>query len=373
MEVGPSAVAKEPRVMASFWKDRRVLLTGHTGFKGGWAAVVLADRGAKVTGVSLAPATNPNLWPLIRNRLQIADEIADLRDAAAVSEICRSAQPEIVLHMAAQAQVRAAYHDPVGTFASNVMGSVNLLEALRATDTVKTILVVTSDKVYWNPDDGRSFAEHSPLGGNDPYSASKAAVEFVARSYSDSYFARRRVSIATARGGNVIGGGDFSSDRLVPDLYRAALARQSAELRFPDASRPWQHVLDCIDGYLVYIEHLSKAGVADPPALNFGPLPEETKTVAQLADAIGLRLGNGNAGRQATGEFPAEKQSLTLDITRALQTLNWRPRLSVAESIEWTAQWYADFTHGRDALALMRRQIDLFFANRSGVSAQHRT
>jgi CDP-glucose 4,6-dehydratase len=344
----------------SFWKGRRVLLTGHTGFKGAWAAAMLSGWGAKVTGVSLAPQTDPNLWLLIRDRVHIEEIEVDLRDTAATAAILRISQPEVVLHMAAQAQVRSSYADPVETFASNVMGTVNLLDALRGVPGVKAVLVVTSDKVYANPEDGTLFSETNRLGGSDPYSASKAAAEIAVKAFSESFFIPAGVPLATARGGNVIGGGDFSSDRLVPDLYRAALAGAAVELRYPGAHRPWQHVLDCLSGYFAYLEHLSAQKIADPAALNFGPSSDEIFTVAQIAAAVGERLGNAHLWRRSEGSFAPEKQALRLSVALATERLGWQPRLNLAATIDWTAGWYARFTQGEDSLALMRAQINDF-------------
>jgi CDP-glucose 4,6-dehydratase len=345
-----------------FWRGRRVLLTGHTGFKGAWACAMLSGLGAEVTAFSLIPQTHPSLWEMIEGRVAIVSKIADLRDPSSVTAICRSAEPEIVLHMAAQAQVRESYRDPVETFSSNIMGTVNLLEALRGNDNLRAILAVTSDKVYANLETGSAFSENAPLGGADPYSASKGAVEIVIRSYAESFFAPLGVPLATARGGNVIGGGDFSSDRLVPDLYRAACSGVPVELRYPAATRPWQHVLDCLAGYLGYAEHLMRRGIADPPALNFGPLVDRPMSVAQVAEAIGQKLGNARPWRQAEGPFPPEKQALHLDSSLAGKTLAWRPRLDSNETIAWTAQWYADFAAGNDALGLMQAQIDRYLS-----------
>jgi CDP-glucose 4,6-dehydratase len=221
---------------------------------------------------------------------------------------------------------------------------------------------VTSDKVYANAETGLAFAESAPLGGSDPYSASKGATEIVVRSYAESFFAPLGVPLASARGGNVIGGGDFSSDRLVPDLYRAARKAVPVELRYPAATRPWQHVLDCLAGYLAFAEYLANRGVADPPSLNFGPLTDESMSVAQVATAIGEGLGNGQAWKQASGTFPPEKQTLRINSALAAKTLEWRPRLYANETIAWTAQWYADFASGKDALELMRAQISRYRA-----------
>jgi CDP-glucose 4,6-dehydratase len=349
-------------MIPNFWRGRRVLLTGHTGFKGAWASAMLAGLGAEVTAFSLMPQTDPNLWQMIEGRVAIVSRIVDLRDQAAVAAICGSAKPEIVLHMAAQAQVREGYRDPVGTFSSNILGTINLLEALRSSGELRAILTVTSDKVYANPETGSAFTEAAPLGGADPYSASKGAAEIVIRSYAESFFAPLRVALATARGGNVIGGGDFSSDRLVPDLYRAARAGVPVELRYPAATRPWQHVLDCLSGYLGYAEYLASHGVADPAALNFGPLADEPMAVAQVAEALGEKLGNQRPWRQAAGPFQPEKQTLRLDSSLAAKTLDWQPRLDATEAIAWTAQWYADFAAGKDALDLMRSQIDRYWS-----------
>jgi CDP-glucose 4,6-dehydratase len=353
-------VVEERAMTPSFWRGRRVLLTGHTGFKGAWASLLLADLGAEVTAFSLPPATEPNLWQSIEGRIPVVGRIADLHDASAVAEICRWVRPEIVIHMAAQSQVRDGYRDPVGTFATNVIGSMNLLQALRSIAGLKAILVVTSDKVYANLEDGKILGETSPLGGADPYSASKAATEIAVRSYAESFFAPIGVPLATARGGNVVGGGDFASDRLVPDLYRAARAGTAVELRYPSATRPWQHVLDCLSGYLSYAEYLAGRAVADPSALNFGPISDEPMTVAQVADAIGEELGNKHRWRQAAGEFLPEKKELRLDSTLAMSTLDWRPRLDLRQTIAWTTQWYADFAAGKDALGLMQSQISRY-------------
>jgi CDP-glucose 4,6-dehydratase len=340
-----------------FWRGRRVLLTGQTGFKGAWASVMLADLGAHVTAFALEPQTDPNLWQIVGKNVAIESIHADLRDSAAVTRICSTAEPEIVLHMAAQAQVRESYRDPVATFDSNVLGTVNLLQALRSASKLRAVLVVTSDKVYANSEAGLAFAENAPLGGSDPYSASKGATEIAVRSYAESFFSPSGVPLATARGGNVIGGGDFSSDRLVPDLYRAASKGVAVELRYPAAMRPWQHVLDCLAGYFTYAEYLANRGIPDPPSLNFGPLTNESMSVAQLASAISERLGNKNAWQQAEGSFPPEKQVLRIDSRLAANTLQWRPRLDATATIGWTAQWYADFANGKDALELTRSQI----------------
>ena len=233
-------------VNPEFWKGRRVLLTGHTGFKGSWAAAWLSKMGAKVTGISLAAEGDVSLYNSIANQLSITSHIIDIRDAEALTTAVRKSNPEIVLHMAAQALVRRSYREPVYTYETNVMGTVNLLEALRELEELKTALIITSDKVYQNSEDGRAFKESDPLGGDDPYSSSKAACEIATASLAKSYFQEKGIPIATGRAGNVIGGGDFSEDRLIPDIWRAAEAGESVTLRYPGATRPWQHVLESV-------------------------------------------------------------------------------------------------------------------------------
>ncbi|MEM0944639.1 MAG: CDP-glucose 4,6-dehydratase, partial [Pseudomonadota bacterium] len=269
----------------AFWRGRRVLLTGHTGFKGAWAGAWLGRMGAEVTGFALAPQTQPALFEMLD--FPGRSIIGDLRDPAAISQAVADADPEIVIHMAAQPLVRQSYADPVETYGTNVMGTVHLLEALKPAPAGR-ILVVTSDKVYENDETGRAFAEGDRLGGHDPYAASKAATEIVVASYRRSFFAEAGVALATARGGNVIGGGDFSADRLVPDIARALAAGRPVELRNPQATRPWQHVLDCLSGYLTYLEALPDA----PAALNFGPAdPADALSVAEVTGAMNAALG----------------------------------------------------------------------------------
>ena len=341
-----------------FWRKRRVLLTGHTGFKGAWASAMLSALGAQVFGLSLAPESDPNLWAGFGGRLGIDEATIDLRDAAAVREACLRAKPQIVLHMAAQAQVRQGYLDPLGTFDTNAMGTANLLDALRDLPDVETILVVTSDKVYRNEGKGEAFGEARPLGGSDPYSASKVAAEAVVQAYADSYFTPKSVPLATARGGNVVGGGDFSSDRLIPDIFRAVNARKAVELRYPKARRPWQHVLDCLSGYFLYIEHLDRHRSGEPRSLNFGPAPGSDLTVAEIAEAMARHLGSNQHWQPAAGSAPPEKQTLMLDNSLAKATLGWSPKLDIDDTIAWTAEWYAAFAKGAQPLELVQTQIE---------------
>ncbi|HVV92408.1 MAG TPA: CDP-glucose 4,6-dehydratase [Hyphomicrobiales bacterium] len=343
-----------------FWRGRRVLLTGHTGFKGGWAAFWLKRLGAAVTGLALAPDTEPDLWTLARVGDGLHSHIADLRDPEAVAAVVREARPELVLHMAAQPLVRRSYAAPVETFATNVIGTVHLLEALRDASGLRAVLVVTSDKVYANAETGRAFAEGDALGGHDPYAASKAAAELVTASYAASFFAGAGVQVATARGGNVMGGGDFAADRLVPDAWRAARAGRPLVLRHPGATRPWQHVLDCVAGYLAYLQALG-AGRAVPRALNFGPATAaDPVTVSQIAEAVQRALG-APAGwvvaEDAAADPRREMAALALDPAAAQRALGWRCRLSTGDAVRFTADWYRALAAGADMAAVTGDQI----------------
>lgn len=341
----------------SFWRGKSVLLTGHTGFKGAWAAHWLAAKGARVTGLALPPESTPNLYDLLGQAHLHGSHLVDLRDMEKVEAVVREAAPDLVLHMAAQPLVRRSYADPVETFGSNVMGTVHLLEALRRNAKPQAILVITSDKVYENDGSGRAYCETDRLGGHDPYSASKAATEIVTASYRDAFFADLGIPLATARGGNVVGGGDFSEDRLVPDIVRALGRNEPVALRNPHSTRPWQHVLDCLDGYFTYL--LALAQRTDVPhSLNFGPeAGTEAITVAELTDTLLHAMGRPSLHRIDGPDGPHEMAKLAIDPTRAAQVLNWRPRLSPAQTVKMTADWYAAFLAGADVRALTTAQI----------------
>ena len=344
-------------VSPQFWNGRRVLLTGHSGFKGAWTATWLAEIGAHVTGLSLPPETEPSLHQLMGVDPRIDSIYGDIRDADLVARVCRQAQPQIVIHMAAQPLVRRSYREPVETFATNVMGTVNVLQSVRGLPGIEAVLVVTSDKTYENKDHGHRYTEEDALGGSDPYSASKAATEIVTASYERSYFAPLGVPVATARAGNVIGGGDWSQDRLIADIWRAARREEIVELRYPNSTRPWQYVLEPICGYLRYVEALvSDRDRALPRALNFGPVEHDSMSVAEVVDMF-CNSGNGRNWRQASGEHPPEKLFLAIDASKSRQTIGWSPRLSMKEAIRWTADWYRAFDDGRDMRAVTLSQI----------------
>lgn len=358
-----TAASASPRLPSpAFWAGKRVLLTGHTGFKGSWLALWLARMGAEVTGVALPPEGEPNHFTLARVAERCRSEMIDLRDADEMRWIVGEAKPEIVLHLGAQALVRRSYRDPAGTFATNVQGTVNLLDALATTGSARAILVITSDKVYANDESGRAFREDDKLGGHDPYSLSKAACEHVVSAYRAAVFGKSGTAIATARGGNVIGGGDFSEDRIVPDIVRAAGRETPLVLRSPGATRPWQHVLDCLAGYLVFAE-LLYADKSAPEALNIGPDPASPITVADLADALLPALGAKHPWQldPAAAEAPREMHHLSLDPTRA-RALGIADRLAGQKALTETARWYRDLAQGADARALTEGQIAAYGA-----------
>ena len=358
MGLGAGALARVAvtRPSAGFWFGKRVLLTGHTGFKGSWAAIWLAEMGAKVTGLALAPDQTPALFDLATVEDLIESRYVDLRNQASVERALAGEDFELVLHMAAQPIVRAAIEDPVATFAANIMGTAHLLQALRLQPVLRAALVITSDKVYANAETGRAFAEGDALGGKDPYSASKAAAEIVTQSFARSYFDRAGVPVATARGGNVIGGGDFSRDRLVADIVRAGAVQGETVLRHPEATRPWQHVLDCVAGYLVYLERLATDPAA-PRALNFGPRPGGPEvTVGELASRAVEALG-ARPWRHEPDPQSLEAKSLGIDAGLARRVLDFESQLDAPAAVDWTMDWYRRQAEGEDALSLCRAQI----------------
>ena len=343
-----------------FWRGRRVLLTGHTGFKGAWMSLWLKGLGADVTGYALSPAGAPNLWSMIdapvHGGATARSVIADIRDAGRVGDAVARADPQVVIHMAAQALVRESYRDPLGTYATNVMGTAALLQACRPLRHLECVVVVTSDKVYENHDEGRAFAETDRLGGHDPYSNSKACAELLTMSYRDSFFADGP-PIATARAGNVIGGGDWSEDRLIPDCVRALESGQPVNLRYPDAVRPWQHVLEPLSGYLALAEGLVRAPQETPRAVNFGPDPASFCTVHEVVDAFAARFAGRPGWVRDPAPQPPEAQALTLSSSLAEQSLGWYPRLDIRESLAWTADWYSAHSTGENMLAYSEAQI----------------
>lgn len=342
---------------SAFWKNKRVLITGHTGFKGGWLSLWLDSMGAKICGISLEPNTDPNLFTLAHVVDGIEHHIADIRNAPALAKIIQKFDPEIVFHMAAQPLVRASYKDPLGNFDTNIMGTANVLEALRTCLSIKTIVVITTDKVYENFEVPRPYQEADHLGGHDPYSASKAACEIVVQSYSKSFFEDKGVRLVSARSGNVIGGGDWSEDRLIPDALKAWQSGKTLEIRSPDSVRPWQHVLDPLAGYILLAE---KPGTDH--AYNFGPDNQKSVTVRAVIDLAKADYGQGEVRYHTNHEGPHEAGLLLLDITKAKKELGFKPTWDLKTSIQKTMEWYKKVAKGDDARSLCLQQIQEFSA-----------
>jgi len=342
-------------VSPGFWAGKHVLLTGHTGFKGSWAAIWLTRMGAEVTGLSLPPDQTPALFTLAGIEKRIASRYVDLRNPDAVGAAVGGHAFDIVLHMAAQPIVRTSVEDPIGTFETNVMGTAHLLQALRGQAALQAVLAITSDKVYANNDAGRAFVEGDNLGGKDPYSASKAAAEIVVQSFAKSFFPN--VAVGTARGGNVIGGGDFSRDRLVADIVRAARGGEQVVLRHPEATRPWQHVLDCLAGYFRLAEALATDPAA-PRAVNFGPKPGGPEvSVGELA-TLGVEALGGQPWRHEPDPKSLEAKTLAIDATLAREVLGFESRLDAPQAVALTMDWYRRQAAGEGALSLCLEQIE---------------
>ena len=344
-----------------FWRGRRVLLTGHTGFKGSWLLLLLESLGAKVTGISLAPEGD-SLFDQIGGADRCVHIVSDIRDEAAMRSIVAAAKPEIIVHLAAQPLVRRSYVDPLETIGTNVLGTAAVLDAARDLGGLRAIVSVTTDKCYAN--DGRSagYRESDRLGGHDPYSNSKACAELVTQCFRDSFFAARGIGVASARAGNVIGGGDYAADRLIPDAVRALSAGRKPELRNPAAVRPWQHVLEPLSGYLLLAEKLAGYAKTFAKGWNFGPSSEDVASVATVVGQLARHWGQSGDFSLQAGEHPHEAELLTLDSSMAIRELRWAPRLSLGSAVDWTAEWYRAQLAGGDAARLCLDQIRRYFA-----------
>lgn len=346
---------------ADFWRGKRVLLTGHTGFKGGWLALWLQRLGADVTGIALAPSSTPSLFDEAHVTEGMNSHFCDIRDATALAALLSAARPELVFHLAAQPLVRASYREPLATFATNVMGTAHLLDALRGLDGVRVAVMVTTDKVYRNNEWPYPYREDDALGGHDPYSASKAASEIVIASYRDAFLSAQGVAVASARAGNVIGGGDWSEDRLIPDAVRAWQAGQPLVIRNPGAIRPWQHVLDPLAGYMSLAQKLF-----DQPALagayNFGPQTDQAATVRDVAELACSAYGSGATSYENISKGQYEAGWLALEVAKARVALGVAPNWTLTEAVNRTMAWYRAQHEGADARALCETEIAAYEA-----------
>ena len=339
---GPLEDLEVTQLFGGVYRNTKVLVTGHTGFKGSWLTHWLLRLGAKVVGLALDPATTPNHWDLLREKVQ--DYRCDIRDPQILGDCVAAEQPEIVFHLAAQPLVRASYADPVGTWSSNLMGTVHLLETCRRCKSVRALVIVTTDKVYEEQKRPFGYSETDPLGGHDPYSASKAACEIAVDSYRKAFFIPEdRPLTATVRAGNVIGGGDWSADRLIPDIIRSIERKNAIEIRYPDATRPWQHVLDCLSGYLLVGERLLRKNDSYAASWNFGPEQKSDISVKQLLELLAVHFPDLKWKDVSDRQKPHEAGMLSLNSEKARRDLGWRPVWSLERAVSMTATWYFDF------------------------------
>lgn len=350
-----------------FWQGKRVLLTGHTGFKGSWLSLWLQSMGVELVGYALTPPTNPSLFDVAEVGSGMVSVIGDVRDLEHLRTIFAKYQPEIVIHMAAQPLVRYSYLEPVETYSTNVMGTVNLLEAVRGTSSVKAVVNVTSDKCYENREWAWGYRENEAMGGFDPYSNSKGCAELVTAAYRNSYFHPEQyeshgVAIGSGRAGNVIGGGDWAGDRLIPDMMRAITQGQPVSIRNPDSIRPWQHVLEPLSGYLILAQKLYEEGASFAEGWNFGPNDDDAKPVQWILAHLTKAWGEGASWKLDGREHPHEAHYLKLDCSKAKSRLQWHPRWSLSEAIELICTWHKEYLSGGDMRAMCLEQIKQYEA-----------
>jgi CDP-glucose 4,6-dehydratase len=345
-----------------FWRGRRVFLTGHTGFKGSWLSLWLQNLEAEVTGFALSPPTHPSLFDEARVAAGMHSVIGDIRDLSSLDLAIRTARPEVVIHMAAQPLVRYSYVNPVETYSTNVMGTVNILEAVRNTPGIKAVVNVTTDKCYENREWIWGYRETEPMGGYDPYSNSKGCAELVSAAYRSSFFnandyARHGIGLATARAGNVIGGGDWAQDRLIPDILAAFRQGKTVNIRHPSAIRPWQHVLEPLRGYLTLAERLVEHGTNYAEGWNFGPCDEDSRSVQRIVEHMADMWGDGARWHIETRDHPHEATYLKLDITKARTRLGWEPILRLSDALKLTLDWAKEHQTSTDARKITLTQI----------------
>lgn len=341
----------------TFWQGKRVLMTGHTGFKGSWLSLWLQSMGAELRGVALAPHTTPALFDVACVAHGMDHRVANIRDYNTIRALVAEFKPEILIHMAAQPLVRLSYQQPIETYTTNVMGTVNVLEAARHAGSVRAVVNITTDKCYDNREWAWGYREDEPMGGHDPYSSSKGCAELVSSAYRKSFFKKAGIAMATARAGNVIGGGDWALDRLVPDTLLALEKNQLVQIRSPHATRPWQHVLEPLSGYLLLAEKLHEQGQAFAEGWNFGPRDEDARPVQWIVEQLCQAWGQGASWQLQPGEHPHEANYLKLDISKAKQRLHWAPRWSLEQALEHITHWHRAWLDGQDMHALCLQQI----------------
>lgn len=341
----------------AFWQSKRVLMTGHTGFKGSWLSLWLQSMGAELRGVALAPPTTPSLFDTARVAQGMDHRVADIRDYDTIRELVSDFKPEILIHMAAQPLVRLSYQQPIETYATNVMGTVHVLEAARRAGSVRAIVNITTDKCYDNREWAWGYREDEAMGGHDPYSSSKGCAELVSSAYRKSFLAEAGIAMATARAGNVIGGGDWALDRLVPDTLRALEKGQPVQIRNPNATRPWQHVLEPLSGYLLLAEKLHEQGQTFAEGWNFGPHDKDARPVQWIVEQLCQSWGQGATWQLQPGDHPHEANYLKLDISKAKQRLNWTPRWSLGQALEEITHWHRAWLDAQDMRTLCLKQI----------------
>jgi len=345
-----------------FWSGKSVFVTGHTGFKGSWLCLWLQSLGARVVGYALEPASPLDLFELAFVSKGMESHFGDVRNLELFMSTMQAARPEIVIHLAAQALVRPSYENPVETYSTNVMGTVHVLESTRRTEGVKAVVIITSDKCYENHEWVWGYREDEAMGGYDPYSSSKGCAELVTAAYRRSFFSDslHGAGVASARAGNVIGGGDWAKDRLVPDIMRAFLDNRPAEIRSPASVRPWQYVLDPLNGYLMLAERLYQNRGEFSTGWNFGPIESEMRPVSWIADELARRWGASARWICRPGEHPHESLSLKLDCAKARHYLGWSPRVSMSAALDWTVEWYRGYQSGADVKQIVLREIERF-------------
>ena len=349
----------------AFWKGKKVLITGHTGFKGSWLSIWLQANGAYVIGFSLPPPTKPSLFETARVAEGMTSINGDIRDLDHIQAVLDEHQPEIVIHMAAQSLVRYSYVNPVETYTTNVIGTANVLEAVRHSDSIRVVVNITSDKCYKNNEWHWGYRENDPMGGHDPYSSSKGCAELVTSAYRSSYFSKTNnltpnVAVATTRAGNVIGGGDWGTDRLIPDIMKAFLKNRPVVIRYPHAIRPWQYVLEPLRGYLILAERLWIDGTKFAEAWNFGPNDEDARPVSWIVDHLTGLWGKGARWELDSAHHPHEATYLKLDCSKARSLLGWVPKLDLCTALKWIVEWYSAYQQDKNMRHVTEAEISRY-------------